>query len=144
MVDFMAEKIVIDAEGAILGRISTFVAKKLMLGDSIVVVNADKIVISGNPMNTKAFYKHRRERTDPHKGPFFPRNSDTLLKRTIRGMLPAKTSRGKDALSRLNVHVGCPSQFSGKAVKPEVKRVNELKCKFMTTGAVCKHLGGKV
>jgi len=138
------QKNIIDAEGAVLGRISTLVAKRLLLGETVVVVNADKVVISGKPDTTKAFYRHRRERGDPHKGPYFPRYPDRLLKRTIRGMIPAKTPRGRDALSRLTVFINCPVQFAGKAVKPEVKRVNELKCKYMTMGALCKHLGAKV
>lgn len=135
---------VIDADGAILGRLSTLIAKRLMLGEDVVVVNAEKAVISGKTKNTYAFYAHRRERGGPHKGPFFPRYPDTLLKRTVRGMLPFKTPRGRDAMARLKVHVGCPTQLSGKAIKSGVKNVSQLKCKYTTTGTICKYMGAKV
>ncbi|MBU5557888.1 MAG: 50S ribosomal protein L13 [Candidatus Aenigmatarchaeota archaeon] len=137
-------KTVIDADGAVLGRLATLLAKRLLLGEQIVVVNAEKAVVSGKFDTTLAFYKHRRERGDPHKGPFFPRYPDMLLKRTVRGMLPAKTARGRAALANLKVYIGCPEEFSGKAVKVETKKVTDLRCKYSTLANVCRQLGAKV
>ncbi len=140
----MADPIVIDADGAVLGRLSTLIAKRLKTGEEIVVVNAEKAVISGKSAAIFGFYRHRRERGDVYKGPFFPRYPDRLLKRTVRGMLPTKTARGRDLLSKLKVYIGCPEQFSGKAEKIEVKKSDSLRCKYVTLTDLCRHLGAKV
>jgi len=140
----MVEKIVIDAEGAVLGRLSTMLAKRLLIGEDVVVINAEKAILSGNPASTLGFYKHRRERGDVYKGPFFPRYPDMLLKRTVRGMLPVKTVRGRNALARLKVYMGCPEEFTGKAIKVDIKKSNVLKCKYTTVANMCRQLGAKV
>ncbi|MDQ1371323.1 MAG: large subunit ribosomal protein, partial [Candidatus Thermoplasmatota archaeon] len=75
--------VVIDADGLVLGRLSTHVAKRLMSGEEIHVVNAEKAIISGNMVQLLAHYKNRRERGTRNHGPFYPRSSDMILKRTV-------------------------------------------------------------
>lgn len=140
--------VIIDANGAILGRLASNVAKRLLTGEEIVIVNAEMAVISGPPKSKAADWAHKRERGGPHKGPFYPRYPDRLIKKVVSGMLPAKSwaegSRGRAALARLKVYIGCPDQFAGKAEKIKIKTAVELSCKYMTLQQLCRQLGAKV
>ena len=102
---------VIDATDTILGRMASFVAKKALEGETIVIVNAEKAIISGNEENIKEKYKTRRDVGDRYKGPFFPRMPDRIVRRAIRGMLPYKTRRGREAYRRVKVFIGVPEEY---------------------------------
>jgi large subunit ribosomal protein L13 len=139
---------IINAEGLILGRLASKVAKMLLEGEEIVIVNADKAIITGNREDIFAKYKQRTElrtRTNPRRGPFYPKRSDEIVRRTIRGMLPWKTDRGRKAFRRLKVYAGIPKEFEGK----ELETISEAHMsrlatpKYVTVGEVAKFLGGK-
>ena len=102
---------VIDATGLILGRMASVVAKRLLLGEEITIVNAEKAVIVGNKEEILERYREKRERGHKYKGPFFPKMPHLIVKRTIRGMLPWKTKRGREAFKRLKVHIGVPEDL---------------------------------
>ncbi|MCQ1534578.1 50S ribosomal protein L13 [Methanosarcina sp. KYL-1] len=105
---------VIDANGLILGRLASVVAKQLLSGDeNIFIVNAEKAVISGSRAATLKEYRETRVRGATEFGPYFPKRPERILKRTVRGMLPYKRARGKDAMSRLKVYVGIPAELKG-------------------------------
>ena len=134
--------IVIDAEGAILGRLATKAAKALINGEKVVIINAEQAIISGNRNYIFRKYKQRVDRADianPKKGPKFPRRPDLLVKRTIRGMLP-KTSRGKDAIKSLRVFMGVDSKYAEKAEKIEGSIMHG---EYMTIKELSKMLGWK-
>lgn len=104
---------VIDADGVVLGRLSSETAKMLLKGEKVIVINAENAIISGAKNDIFGRYKQRADRADlanPRKGPKFPRRPDMLVKRTIRGMLP-KTSRGRSLLKNLKVFMGEPSEY---------------------------------
>ncbi len=103
--------IVIDGTNQKLGRLSTYVAKKLLLGEQVVIVNAEKVVIIGKPTTVFQHYDQKFKRGHVVKGPFFPKRADLILKRTIRGMLPFKTTRGREAYERVRCYVGVPEEF---------------------------------
>lgn len=139
---------IINAEGLILGRLASKVAKMLLEGEEVVIVNADKAIITGNREDIFAKYKQRTElrtRTNPRRGPFYPKRSDEIVRRTVRGMLPWKTDRGRKAFKRLKVYVGVPKEFEGK----ELETISEAHMsrlatpKYVTVGEVAKFLGGK-
>ena len=116
---------VIDASNAILGRLASIVAKRLLNGEKIAIVNAEKAVISGKFDSILEKYKEWlkiRTHTNPKKGPFHYRRPDKLVKRTIRGMLPWKNPRGKQAYKRLRVYIGVPEELKNK----EIARVQEV------------------
>lgn len=105
----------IDGENLILGRLANQVAQMLLAGESVVIVNAEKIVISGNRNDIYKRFKHRTDLADrgnPRRGPFFPKTSDKLVRRTIRGMLPWGKPSGREAFRRLKVFEGVPAQYS--------------------------------
>jgi len=132
---------VIDAEGAVLGRLAAKLAKRLLMGDHITVVNTEKIAISGDPWWTSRWFAHRRQRGDPFKGPFYPRYPERVLRRVIEGMLPENV-RGREAIKRFTAYIGTPPEFKSKAQKFG-KNANELTCKWTTLGEICKSLGAK-
>jgi len=111
--------VVIDADGLILGRLCTHVAKRLLKGEEVVVLNAQKAVVSGRRAQLLEFYKHRRKRGKSHltKGPYYPRTADRIIKRSVRGMLEYRKPSGRAAHKRLRVYLGVPKEFA--SAKPE-------------------------
>lgn len=134
----MPEKI-IDADGAVLGRLASEVAKLLLTGQKITIVNAEKAVVSGEPSRTFKRFLEKRQRGS-HKGPFYPKQPDRLMRRVVRGMLPYKKERGRNALKNLKVVVGNPSLTAEKIGK----RAETLEHKYMTLAELCEKLGAKI
>jgi large subunit ribosomal protein L13 len=136
---------VIDAEGLIMGRLASVVAKKLLDGETIDVLNAEKAIISGSRTTTLLEYKNSITMGTREFGPHFPKRPERILKRTIRGMLPHKRMRGRDAMGRLKVYVGMPAEFKGA----EITRIAEADMnrlssnKYLTLGDVSSKLGSK-
>lgn len=131
--------IVIDAEGAVLGRLASYVAKSLLNGNEVHIINAEKAIITGDPKVILEKYLNRINRGNPHHGPFFPRQPHRILRRAIRGMLPYKKAKGRDALKRLRVYVGVPEELKDKeAIKMKLKK----KCKYITLLELSKRIGG--
>jgi large subunit ribosomal protein L13 len=133
-----------DAESQILGRMCSKIAKELLKGEKIVVVNAEKAVISGNPKAIIEEYKRKRERGDPKKGPFFPRYPDQIFRRTVRGMLPWHKPKGRKALKNLRVYIGIPTELKNKKFeKIKEADVSKLRTKYITLEKVSLALGAK-
>ena len=137
---------VIDANGLILGRLASTVAKQLLSGDEeIYIVNAEKAVISGSRATTLKEYRETRERGTMEFGPYFPKRPERILKRTIRGMLPYKRARGRDAMSRLKVYVGVPSELkSAETITIADADMRQLSSsKYIELGEVSQKMGSK-
>lgn len=134
---------IIDASNKILGRLATRVAKQLLLGETIVIVNSEKAVITGPKARVLSLYKQRRERGIPSRGPFFPKRPDMILKRTIRGMLPYKQEKGDLALKRLRCYISIPSEFEGKefATIEGADIANSSSEKYVELATISKQLG---
>jgi len=106
--------IYVDANNQVMGRLASRVARMLLNGESVSVVNAEKAVIVGNPAVTLKTYKHKRDRGDPFHGPFYPRSPDMIFRRVVRGMVPYKTARGGEAFKRLRVFISIPQEMKDK------------------------------
>ena len=132
----------IDADGAILGRLASELAKRLLKGEDITVVNAEKAVVTGSRENLIFHYKEQRFIGSTRKGPFFPRMPDRILRRTVRGMLPFNQYKGRAAYKRLHVFIGVPREL-GKvsAEKAGVRPMHGPK--FMSLGEISHLLGAK-
>ena len=102
---------VIDASNHVLGRLASVIAKRLLNGEKIVVVNAEKAIITGDRDMVFKRYKEKYDRGSKEKGPYFPRHPEKIFKRTVRGMLPWKTRRGREAYRRLRVFMGVPKEL---------------------------------
>jgi large subunit ribosomal protein L13 len=102
----------VDATNQIAGRLSSRVAKLLLSGKRVVVVNAEKALISGSRISVMTQWKERLElssRVNPLYGPIHPRRPDNILRRMVRGMVPRKKPKGALAMKRLRVYIGLPS-----------------------------------
>lgn len=131
--------LVIDAEGAVVGRLASFVAKKLLEGEEVYIINAEKAIITGDPKVVVEKYLDRIRRGNPHHGPFFPRQPHRILRRAIRGMLPYKKAKGRNALKRLKVYVGMPDELKDKE---SIKMKEKKRCKYITLLELSKRIGG--
>lgn len=133
---------IINAEGLILGRMASIIAKRLLMGEEIIVVNAEKAVISGKKKSKVMNVKEFLEVGHPKKGPFHYRRPDRILRRTVRGMLPYKQPKGKQAYKRLKVFIEIPEELKGQKMEslPEVHS-RKLSCSFFTLGDLAREIG---
>jgi large subunit ribosomal protein L13 len=136
----------IDASNLILGRMATVVAKRALSGETIAIVNCEKAVISGKKADIFADYRHRLELGGPHKGPFYPRKADSLVRRTIRGMIPHKQAKGKYALEKITCHIGVPEELAKEKLETiEVASASRLRnAKTVPISDIAIYLGGKL
>jgi large subunit ribosomal protein L13 len=136
---------VINGENMILGRLASFIAKQALLGEEITLINCEKIIISGNRHQILAKQSQKKQLGGPRWGPTYFRRPDQYVKRTIRGMVPRKKVRGREALKKVKCYVGLPKQFKEAKLetleKADVKKIPNLK--YTTVGEICKILGGK-
>jgi len=137
---------IIDAKKLIMGRLASTVAKELLNGEKIVIVNAEKSIISGSRKSILAKYAHKMERrsiVNPQRfGPKSPRRPDGILRRAVRGMIPYKTPRGREAYKRLKVYVGIPEEYEGKTTTIKSIDLSKLKVsKYIEIGEISAYLG---
>ena len=135
---------VIDASGLILGRMASKVAKRLLLGEHITIVNAEKATLSGRKLSRIKEAKAFLAVGHPRKGPYHPRRPDQIVRRTIRGMLPHRQPRGANALRQLRVFLGVPHGLRAASLQsiPEA-HVSRLKCPYVTMAEFAKQIGYK-
>jgi large subunit ribosomal protein L13 len=101
------KKIFIDAENAVAGRLASFCAKKALEGNEIIIFNSEKSLIKGDKKEIlESFLVKLRRGGQIEKGPYYPKTTERILKRIIRGMLPYKKERGKSAYKRIKCYVG--------------------------------------
>ena len=123
---------VIDAEGKSLGRVATLAATYLRgkhkptytphidCGDNIIIINAEKVNLTGNKLNNKMYYNHSqyqgglRERTAKEMIEKYPVE---MVERAVKGMLP-HNRLGRQMYKKLFVYAG--SEHKHEAQKPEV------------------------
>jgi large subunit ribosomal protein L13 len=144
----MSDKIlVVDAEGAILGRLATTVAKSLLNGYKVYVVNAEKAVVSGNPQMVIESYKvwlEIKTLRNPYKwSPKRPRNPIAIVKKAVKGMLPKDSWRGVEAFKNLKVYIGFPEELKKYNVVKVAHTSSRLSKGFITVGEIAKMLGWK-
>lgn len=136
--------IYIDGTDQILGRLSSIVARKLLEGEEVIILNAENIAIVGKKERILEEYKEKREIGSSRKGPFYPRMPDRIVKRTIRGMLPRDRPKGRMALKRLKVYIGTPSDLKGVEKSEIGAKVKGIKgTTYITVGDVSRYLGAR-
>jgi large subunit ribosomal protein L13 len=132
----------INAEGLVVGRLASNVAKQILNGEEVIIVNAEKALISGSRKAILTEYQGRRELTHARKGPHYPRMPDRILKRTVRGMIPYQTPRGRTAYKKLKVYIGVPKEYEKRKFHT-IAGSNKVPARFMTLGEVSQSLGAK-
>ena len=109
--DNQAQSLIVDGTNLVAGRLSSNVAKLLLQGNRVTIVNCEKILISGSKRNIIQNYKDFLSISSilhPEHGPYHPPRPDTIIARMVRGMLPKKKPSGDAALRRLRTYVGVP------------------------------------
>jgi large subunit ribosomal protein L13 len=133
---------IINADGLILGRMASIIAKRLLKGEKIAVVNAEKAIISGKRKSRVREAKEFLEVGHPGKGPMHPRRPDRILRKTVRGMLPYKQPKGKQAYKRLKVFIGIPEELKNREMETiEEAQAKKLTCPYFTLGELAKEIG---
>ena len=134
---------VIDATGASAGRLASYVAKRLLAGEEVHIVNAENATISGTKEAVMERFHFKRDVGTTRKGPFYPRVPHLMMKRTVRGMLNyQELSTHRAAYKRLRCHIGVPDELAGQApIVIEKARSNAPRS--MTFGQIATVLGGK-
>ncbi len=137
---------VIDARDVILGRMASLIAKELLNGEKIIVVNAEEAVISGSKEDVLEKYATRRERSSlvnpARHGPFYPRRPEGIVRRAVRGMLPYKKAGGKAAYKRLRVYAGVPEEYKDTEKDVDLPKASKLRVpKYMKIGRLSALLG---
>ena len=110
----------VDADGLVLGRLASEVARILRgkhrpyfaphvdTGDHVIVINADKVVLTSNKAADKLAYRHSGYPgglSSTSYAELLDRTPDEMIRRSIRGMLP-KNTLGRQMLGKLNVYAG--------------------------------------
>ena len=131
--------VVVDAEGQVLGRMCSKVAKILRgkykpnftpnvdCGDNVIIINAEKVQLTGNKWNDRVYVRYtgfpggQREMTPAQ---MLEKGADVLIKKVVKGMLP-KNRLGRQILSNLYVYAG--SEHDKQAQQPVQIDINTLK-----------------
>jgi large subunit ribosomal protein L13 len=139
------DTVYIDATDQIAGRLSSKIAKLLLSGKRVVVLNAEKALISGSRTSVVNQWKERLElasHVNPIYGPIHPRRPDNILRRMVRGMVPRKKPKGAVAMKRLRVYIGVPAAVSAaKLTKFEDTTASRPIPVYVTMGDLSKSLG---
>ncbi len=84
-----------------------------------------------------------RTLANQEKAPKHPRRPDNYVRRVVRGMLPWKKSRGKDAFRRVRVFMGTPADYQGKPmVKINDANASRLRVPYVSVAQLAEQIGG--
>ena len=123
---------VVDAEGQTLGRLATQIADRLRgkgkpqftphvdTGDFVVVVNAEKIAVTGNKLDAKMYYRHSGYPGGLRSRPLreqLDRLPTEVLRKAVRGMLP-RNRLGRQQLTKLKIYAGPEHPHAAQEPKP--------------------------
>ncbi len=138
--------ILVNAENLIVGRVASVCAKKALQKEEVIIVNAEKAVLTGRKKDLLKKYQTRinlHNKGNPNYGPKGVRMPDQIVRAAVIGMLPRRRKTGRDAIKRIKVFIGVPEKFE----KAEVTDLSSFKVEetktFMHIGELSKLLGAK-
>jgi large subunit ribosomal protein L13 len=132
----------VNAEGQIVGRMCSKIAKLLLNGEEVTILNAEKAVFSGKKKSKVAEAHLFLEVGAPARGPFHYRRPDRYLRKTVRGMVPFKQPKGKTAYKRLKVFMGVPAEFRDqKMLSFDDAQSTDLKGPHFTLAELATEIG---
>merc|ERR1719198_754798 len=126
------KEVVIDGRGHLVGRLASKVAKEILRGQRVVVVRCELMNMSGSLYRKKLEWEeflNKANNTNPRRQFKHYRSPSKMFWKTVRGMLPHKTPKGKAALQHLKVFEGIPNPYDHKKrmVVPEALKVLRMK-----------------
>jgi large subunit ribosomal protein L13 len=137
--------IVVDGTNHIAGRLASNVAKLLLQGNRVSIVNCENIMISGTRSNIIKEYRDFLEIASilhPKHGPFHPRRPDTIITRMIRGMLPREKTSGIKAHKRLRTYIGTPKELkSFERIQFEKAKITRTSANYTTMTELGRTIG---
>ena len=141
----MAEKIIVDAKDHIAGRLCSYVAKILLKGNKVVVINAEKAMLSGDKYSIISEWHDYLEVgsiINPIHGPFHARRPDRIITRMIRGMVPRRKTSGDNAMKRLRVYIGMPKIYEdSKMTGFDDAKIRKPSSYYMSVRDLAKSIG---
>ena len=141
LAEFEAD-VVVDARDCILGRVASQVAERAMDGERVAIVNAERAVITGSRDDVMSVYRDR-VRVGSDRGPYYPKRPDGIFKRAVRGMIPYKTTKGREAFENVRVYVGNPYDEDPTVLdETSLDRLSNIK--FVSLGEISEQLGANV
>ncbi len=137
---------VINGENLVMGRVASRIAKAVLLGEEIALLNCEKIMVTGS---RETILSRQRFLADligkPDKGRFYYTRPDMFVRRVIRGMLP-KNARGIVAFKRIKCYISVPEQFASASAETfeeaNIKKIPNLK--YMSVSEICRLMGSKL
>ncbi|UPM43267.1 50S ribosomal protein L13 [Halocatena salina] len=135
--------VVIDARDCILGRVASTVADRALEGERIAVVNTERAVITGNDEDIMSVYE-KRLNIGSDRGPYYPKRPDRIFKRSVRGMLPYKRQRGRQAFENVRCYVGDPYEDVDSEVLEDTSLDRLSNIKFIQLSDISEQLGANV
>ena len=139
--------VVVDAANCISGRLCSKVSKLLLQGNRVSVVNAEKVMVSGNKYEIIESYKKRLEVgsvINPIHGPFHTRRPDTIITKMIRGMVPKRKPSGIHAFKKLRVYIGVPDELKNSAMQTfDDAKITRPESFYTSMSDVAKQIGWK-
>jgi large subunit ribosomal protein L13 len=134
---------VIDGTDLVLGRLGSEVAKRILLGEEIKIVNCKDVIILGRKSYLVERYKNKLSNKVVKQGPYYSRSPADLVKRAFRNMVPYKNSRGVEALKRLKCYNSTPSTLLSidKEVVKNAKLDHDSVFYYSKMGEISKILG---
>ena len=139
------QTIIVDGTNMIAGRLCSHVAKLLLEGNRVSIVNSENIMISGSRESIIDEYRKFLEVAsinNPKFGPFHPRRPDTIITKMVRGMLPKTKSSGQAAFKRLRVYLGVPNELrSISRTQFEDARIRRTSPYYTSVGELGRMIG---
>lgn len=134
---------IIDGKDLVLGRMGSVIAKRLLMGEDIKIINCKDVVILGKKKYLIDRYKSKLTNKVVKQGPYYSRSPADMVRRSLRNMLPYKNQRGIDAYKRLKCYNSTPSILlnSEKEVISSAKIDENTVFYYSYMGDICKVLG---
>jgi large subunit ribosomal protein L13 len=139
------QDVIVDGTNQIAGRLCSHVAKLLINGTRVSIVNSENIMLSGDRYMIIGEYRKFLEVAsinNPKFGPFHPRRPDTMITKMVRGMLPKNKPSGQTALKRLRAYLGVPNELkSKKTTQFEDAKIRKPSAYYTTFGELGRTVG---
>lgn len=134
---------IIDANENILGRLGSKIAKRLLHGEEIKLVNCENVFLLGKKHYLVEKYKLKLSNKVIKQGPYYSRSPADMVKRAFRNMLPYKNQRGIEAFKRLKCYNSVPSILLNKEKEVIAESMVNKESAFYYTkmGDISKILG---
>ena len=129
------EWVIVDAENQVLGRLASKVAKLLRgkykpsftpfedCGDNVIIINAEKVVLTGNKLTDKLYTRHTGYPGGQRPAAVLKVHPERVIEHAVRGMLP-KNRLGRAVLKNLHLYAG--TEHKHEAQQPKVIDLNSL------------------